>query len=178
MIIGISGPIASGKSTFARALAERFSAKLVGFGEYVRREACSRGLDASDRRVLQDLGQSLVDRDVKSFVAGVFDHANFSPNERIVVDGIRHETVWDEIIVFASSKRSSAKLIFLEMPEEERRRRLGARGLSRDQADTQDTHATEADVRNRLLDRADLRLDALQSEESMMSSVNARLGLR
>jgi dephospho-CoA kinase len=178
MIIGISGPIASGKSTFARALAGSFSFKLTGFGEYVRREARSRGLDAADRRVLQDLGQSLVDRDVKSFVEGVFDQANFTPTECIVLDGIRHETVWDEIVAFASSKGSSAKLIFLNMPEEERRRRLSMRGLSQDQANAQDTHASEADVRDRLLDRADFLVDALQPEVTMLASVAARLGLR
>jgi dephospho-CoA kinase len=178
MIIGIAGPIASGKSTFARSLAGRHSFKLIGFGEYVRRVARARGLDAADRRVLQDLGQSLVDQDVKSFVEGVFDHANFSPAERILLDGIRHETVWDEIIAFAASQGSSAKLIFLEMPEEERQRRLSMRGLSEDQANAQDTHASEADVRDRLLNRADLRLGALQSEESMLASIAARLGLQ
>jgi dephospho-CoA kinase len=178
MIVGISGLIASGKSTFARALARRYSLKLIGFGEYVRGEAQARGLDAADRRVLQDLGQSLVDQDVKSFVGGVFDHANFSPTERIVLDGIRHETVWDEIVAFATRQGSSAKLIFLEIPEEERRRRLSVRGLPQDQANAQDTHASEADVRDRLLDRADFRLDALRSEESMLASVAARLDLQ
>jgi cytidylate kinase len=59
MIIGIAGPIASGKSTLARGLAQVFSLKLIGFGEYVRHEAQARGLDVADRRVLQDLGQSL-----------------------------------------------------------------------------------------------------------------------
>lgn len=177
MIIGIAGPIASGKSTLARALAQEFSLKLVGFGEYVRFEAQARGLDVTDRKVLQDLGQSLVDEDVVSFVRGVFEHAKVQAADRIVLDGVRHRSVWDEIVTFTSERRSTAKLIFLQMPEADRRRRLGARGMTFNQLIVHDRHASEADVRAGLADVADLRLDALQDRDAMLASIGSRLEL-
>jgi len=178
MIIGIAGPIASGKSTLARALAQAFSLKLIGFGEYVRHEAQARGLDVSDRRVLQDFGQSLVDEDVASFVRGVLERAKVRPADRVVMDGVRHQSVWDEIVTFALSRRSAARLIFLEMPEAERRRRLSARGMSYDQVQIQDRHASEADVHARLAGKADLRLDALQDRYTMLTFIRSKLDLR
>lgn len=177
MIIGIAGPIASGKSTLARALAQEFSFKLIAFGEYVRHEAQARGLDVADRKVLQDLGQSLVDENVRSFVRGVFERAKIEAADRVVLDGVRHRSVWDEIVDFALSRRSIAKLIFLEMPEAERRRRLGARGMSYDQLVVQDRHASEADVHSWLAERADLRVDALQERDAMVASIGSQLEL-
>lgn len=178
MIIGIAGPIASGKSTLARALSREYSLRLIGFGEYVRHEAQARGLDTADRLVLQDLGQSLVDEDAGSFVQGVFQRAKVRSADRIVLDGVRHCSVWDEILSFASSRGSTARLIFLEMSEPERRRRLDARGMSYDQALIQDRHASEVEVHARLADRADLRLDALQERAAMLAYIGSRLELR
>jgi dephospho-CoA kinase len=177
MIVGIAGRIASGKSTLARALAGRYSFKLISFGNYVRQEAQARGLDVSDRQVLQDFGQSLVDESATSFVHGVFHRAHYQPTDRVVLDGVRHESVWDEIVAFGSSHRSPVALIFLEMAEEERRRRLTARGLSLDEALAQDRHKSESDVDARLSSKADIHIDGLQDQESMLSSIGVRLGL-
>jgi dephospho-CoA kinase len=177
MIIGIAGSIASGKSTLARALANEFSLKLIAFGDFVRQEARARGLDVGDRQVLQDLGQSLVDEDVSSFVAGVFTRADYRAEDRIVLDGVRHESVWEEISALAASHESTASLVFLVMPEEERRNRLTARGLSADQVSALDRHASEADVRVRLAEKADIRVDALQSREVMLALIAHQLGL-
>src|SRR4051812_5864726 len=109
MIVGIAGPIASGKSTLGRALAERFSAKLVSFGDYVRHKARTRAINISNRGALQDLGQSLVTGDVQSFVLDVFGWANFRQGSHIILDGVRHYTVWNEVLTFASSHREAAK---------------------------------------------------------------------
>jgi dephospho-CoA kinase len=177
MIIGIAGPIASGKSTLARALAQEFSLKLISFGDFVRQEARVRGLDVADRQVLQDLGQSFVDEDVCSFVAEVFAHAGYRLGDRVVLDGVRHEYVWEEISVFAASHGSPARLVFLVMSEEERHKRLNARGTSSDQASALDRHASEAEVRVRLANKADVRLDALQSHGSMLALIARQLGL-
>jgi dephospho-CoA kinase len=177
MIVGIAGPIASGKSTLGRALAERFSAKFVNFGDYVRHIARTRAIDISDRRALQDLGQSLVTRDVRSFVLGAFEWVNFREGNHVVLDGVRHDTVWKEVLTFASLHREAAKLIFLEMLEDERQRRLAARGLSRDEAATQESHVSETDVQLRLRDDADLLVDALQDGPAMVAAVGRYLGI-
>lgn len=177
MIIGVAGPIASGKSTFAKALAQRFSLKLIGFGQYVRHVARGKGLDDSNRRILQDLGQSLVEDDARAFVQGVFAHASFQRTDGVVLDGIRHDSVWLEILAFASSHGSIARLVLLDMPEEERRKRLKTRALSLDEIEEQDRHPSEADVRDRLPSRADLRLDVLQPQELLLASVGGSFGL-
>ena len=177
MIIGIAGPIASGKSTLARALVKKFSLKLIGFGEFVRHEAKARGMDATNRRVLQELGQSLVDEDVAAFVHSVFARADFRPADGVVMDGIRHENVWREVVAYASLHGSTARLIYLDMPDEDRHRRLEARGISSDQSLAQDLHASEADVHNRLANQAELRLDALRPEDDMLATIAAGLEL-
>lgn len=177
MIVGIAGRIASGKSTLARALAGKYSFKLISFGNYVRQEAQARGLEVSDRQVLQDFGQSLVEESATSFVRGVFHRANYKPEDRVVLDGVRHESVWDEIVAFGSSHRSPVALIFLEMAEEERRRRLTARGLSLYEALAQDRHKSESEVDARLSSKAGIHIDGLQDQESMLASIGVQLGL-
>jgi dephospho-CoA kinase len=177
MIVGIAGRIASGKSTLARALAGKYSFKLISFGNYVRQEAQAQGLDVSDRQVLQDFGQSLVEQSGTSFVRRVFHQANYKAEDRVVLDGVRHESVWDEIVAFGSSHRSPVALIFLEMAEEERRRRLTARGLSLDEALAQDRHKSESDVDARLSSKASIHIDGLQDQESMLATIGVRLGL-
>jgi dephospho-CoA kinase len=177
MIVGIAGRIASGKSTLARALAGKYSFKLISFGNYVRQEAQARGLEVSDRQVLQDFGQSLVEESPTLFVRGVFHRANYQSEDRVVLDGIRHESVWNEIMALGSSHRSPVALIFMEMAEEERRRRLTSRGLSPDEASVQDRHKSESDVDARLSGIANIHIDGLQDQESMLASIGVRLGL-
>lgn len=177
MIVGIAGPIASGKSALGRALAQHFSAKLISFGEYVRDQARARGIDTSNRRALQDLGQSLVAGNVQSFVERVFDWTDFHVGHHVILDGVRHSVVWNEVVNFAALHRETAKLIFLEMAEEDRQRRLAARGISRDEAASQDNHASEMDVPHRLRAEADLRVDALQDEAAMVATVRRVLGI-
>ena len=75
--MGIAGKIASGKSTLARALAARLDAQILGFGDYVRAAARSRGLDHTDRQTLQDLGQRLVTENTAAFVSGILSWANY-----------------------------------------------------------------------------------------------------
>ena len=102
MIIGIAGKIASGKSTFARAIAARLKARRLAFGDYVRSIAESRGMDPSDRRILQTLGQDLATRDPSAFVSGILSFAGYLPPENIVFDGVRHEAIWQEIRAVAA----------------------------------------------------------------------------
>src|SRR5216683_5953864 len=98
MLIALAGPMGSGKSTVSRALAARLNARILGFGEYVRVCARERGLDADDRTVLQDLGQKLVAKYPIAFVRDAVRWAGHQPGNRIIFDGIRHETVWDAIL--------------------------------------------------------------------------------
>lgn len=178
MIVGIAGSIASGKSTFGRALAKQCSANFVSFGDYVRYAACARGIDISDRAAVQELGQSLVAADARSFVLSVFAWANVAEQAHVVLDGVRHESVWKEILTFASEHGEAAKLIFLDVAEEERQRRLVARGLSREEAEGQDLHASESDVQFRLRAKADIRVDSQKHDPARLAAIGRDLGIR
>ena len=81
-------------------------------------------------------------------------------------------------MVFASSHGSTATLIFLDMPESERHKRLDARGVSGDEVLTDDWHASEVDIHAKLADMANLRVDALQDRAAMLAYIGARLRLR
>jgi len=159
MIIGIAGKIASGKSTLARAVAVKLRARRLGFGDYVRSIALSRGLDPSDRTTLQTLGQDLATRNPAAFVGGMLSSAGYLPPENIVLDGVRHEAIWREVRALAAELHDSACLVFLDIPEEMRLQRLVTRGLDYGTASAFDRHASESDLDARLRMAADLILD-------------------
>jgi dephospho-CoA kinase len=171
MIIGIAGKIASGKSTLARALAVRLSAKRLGFGDYVRAIAVSRGLDSGDRQTLQDLGQELVTKDPAAFVDGILTWADHKPGQSIIFDGVRHKAVWDQIAAFARRNGEEAILAYLDMPESQRQLRLTGRGLNNEIASAFDNHPSELDLDVLLQSVADLRLDAGQNSSTLVEAV-------
>lgn len=171
MIVGIAGKIASGKSSLARALADRLKARRLGFGDYVRFVAVSRGLNPSDRAILQNLGQDLATRDPSAFVTSVLSFAGYSPREDIVFDGVRHEAIWHAIQAVAAGNHDVTLLVFLDMPEEMRLRRLAARGLGREAAKEFDQHASESDLEVLLRKAADMTLDARLDELQLVDKV-------
>jgi dephospho-CoA kinase len=160
MIIGVAGKIASGKSTLARAVAVRLKARRLGFGDYVRSIAELRGLDASDRAVLQSLGQDLVAEDPAAFVHGILSFADYVPGESIVFDGVRHRCVWEEIERVARRANNPSVLVFLGIPEELRRRRLVARAFGGETPGAFDGQPSETDLEAHLREIAELILDA------------------
>jgi dephospho-CoA kinase len=171
MYIGIAGKIASGKSTLARAVAPRLNARRLGFGDYVRSIARAQGLDASNRSVLQELGQGLATCNPSAFVGGLLSRAVCNPSEDVVIDGIRHVAIWQEIGVVAAKTGGAALLVFLDMPEATRQERLAARGLDRQTADGFDEHASESELEYRLREIADLILDARLNEAQLVDRV-------
>lgn len=95
-IICISGEIASGKTTLAKALAEHLENTVVrSFGDVVRRRARNDGKPL-DRATLQALGLFLVAAGWPSFVDALLE--DLPPRiEVLVVEGIRHREAVDEI---------------------------------------------------------------------------------
>jgi dephospho-CoA kinase len=161
MIVGIAGKIASGKSTLARALAARLGAKHLGFGDYVRATAQSRGLDHTDRLTLQNLGQQLVTDDPAAFVCGILSWADYKSAHRpIIFDGVRHNVVWEQIMEFARRNGDNAILVYLDMPESRRQARLAARGLDKEAASAFDQHSSEREIDTHLQSAVNLRLNA------------------
>lgn len=129
-VLAFAGAIGSGKSTVSAAVASELGWPRASFGDYVRAEARRRGLDASSRDVLQALGETLISEGWDTFCAGVLRQADWRPGTPLVIDGIRHIEAIDTLAKLTAP--SSIRLVYLEASEEERRRRLYARGLGND----------------------------------------------
>ncbi len=139
-IIGVAGAIGAGKSEFSNAIASDLQGTRLSFGDLVRAEAQARGLDPTRER-LQALGEELFNElGAAGLVRRLLDSA--PTTELLVVDGVRHLAIDDEL------QRSSADyfLVFVEVDDDTRRRRLIDReGQDVDLA-TLDQHSTELET--------------------------------
>lgn len=172
MIICIAGAIASGKSTLSKALETALNARAVGFGDYIRERARESGADASDRKQLQDLGQELVEEDPQLFVDKVLTWAGHRPSATIILDGVRHLSVWRALQQRATSE--PVWLLFLQVGDDERRRRARGRGFNAQEISEMEAHPAECDV-PALQAVADLVLDGLLPVDSLVSQVQSKL---
>ena len=91
IVLGFSGPIASGKTTISMKLAKHLGCPRVSFGDYVRKVASERGLDVLSRDVLQNVGESLIREGWKKFCSSVLEQVKWEPGGTLVVDGVRHK---------------------------------------------------------------------------------------
>ena len=135
-IVCISGEIASGKTTIARALAEHFRDGAVrSFGNVVREQALSEGKPL-DRATLQEVGLSLVAVGWPSFVDALLE--GLPPSiELLVVEGIRHREAVDEI----ARRNLSDKLLIVYLQVD--RRVQAARQQDRGESFRSRTHTVE-----------------------------------
>ena len=132
---------------------------------------------ASNRPALQQIGQAAVTKDPQAFVSGALAWAGALDDESLVLDGIRHISVWEAIQQLASTIGQQAKLVFVDMPEEERRIRLASRGISPEEVFIQDQHASEQDVRDRLKRAADLCVEAQENQDAAIAAIVKHFGL-
>lgn len=159
IVLGLSGQIASGKSTIATALARVIGCDHVSFGKYVRTVASERGYDES-RQTLQDLGQHLLEsRGAEGFCLDVLasQAPRFVPGNDLVIEGIRHTDVVDALSFLVQP--SVFALVFVRVDERTRRNRLALReGEGNTDLKTADKHSTEQQVRRAMQGRAALTL--------------------
>lgn len=149
-IIAFSGLPQTGKTTLSRLLSRELRCKFASFGDFVRKQAIERGIPHATRRDLQDLGQSLIKGNIRDFCLKVLESARFSPGEQIVIDGVRHREVLNEISNITISQ--PIKLVHLTASEETRRRRL----KNEQDLASIDSHAVELEVESTLRDMADI----------------------
>ena len=141
--VGVAGRIGSGKTTLASELARRLGCPGASFGEYVRSIAQTRGLDSTDRSVLQDLGDELISDGWTPFAQAVLDHAGYTSGP-VVIDGVRHPSAIDTLRPLLSP--TNLVLIAVDVSDEERQSRLQNRGLESIDIGTADAHANESEV--------------------------------
>lgn len=167
-IVAFSGSSQTGKTTLAHMLANELECKFVSFGEYVRRTARERGLLEPSRSDLQDIGQELVESDLIGFCRSVLQTVNFSPGERLVIDGIRHKQALQAVSTL--SKQQPIRLIYLYAPIEIRNARRTIPRGSRNLND-EDSHKVESQTNSGLRDLADLIVNTSEKPEDALSDI-------
>lgn len=135
--IALSGPMAVGKSSVARALAADYGLTVLSFGELVRAEARSRQ-QSEDRPALQELGQRIV-RDWGP--TEMVDRLLAGRREDVVIDGVRHLSV----LVALKDRLPQLLYVFLHTDEAELARRWTQRG-DLDRGPDVKTHGVEQEL--------------------------------
>lgn len=143
--IAIAGPIASGKSTLASCLADRWSCPRASFGRLVAREATTRGLN-DDRDALQVLGARLIKQlGWLEFCRRTLELADADwRTAPLVIDGVRHRAALD--ILRANLAAPSVLFVYVTCDQATRMRRQVARGAAVEDVRRWDQDATEREL--------------------------------
>ena len=154
-VILLAGKRGCGKTTIASALEQRGFAR-ASFGSFVRAVATLRRV-GNDVPALEALGTKLIaELGWESFCRQVL--AGTEAANRVVVNGIRHCAARDAIRRIVLPRR--AALVFVEVDEDERTRRLLVRGRAGD-----DPRAAEmSDDLAQLREEADLLIDGASNQ--------------
>ena len=166
MTIGFSGRTNSGKTTLSRRVASELGIAYASFGDYVRSVARERGLNDSDRNTLQNVGESLIQSGWTEFCISVLEAANWNEGDSIVVDGIRHERAIATLKEI--TKPQSFRLVYVEVEDELRLKRLGkdSSGMAK-----MDAHSTENDVKSTLKSMADKCVDGSRNVAHLVTEI-------
>lgn len=168
-IIAFSGSIASGKSTLSQEVAKALQWKRVSFGDYVRSVAQSRGL-AESREVLQAIGADLLQRDMEGFCRAVLAQADWQLGQPIVIDGIRHIEVLDNLKRIVAPMQLF--LVFITVDKATRTNRLLERGtVNLEKYKHLEQDSTEQQVKTHLAEISDLVVNSASSLEASARQV-------
>lgn len=175
VIIAISGRPASGKTTAARILAGAFEGSAASFGDHVRELARRKGLP-TDRTTLQKVGQGEIDNNPVDFLR---DFLSPLQNARrpLIIDGLRHLAVRDALRVLAAEWSEPVKFLHIDAEENERIKRMRARGATDAQISLQESHISEHDVTAGLREEADLRIDRAEATDALIKTVSLLLAI-
>lgn len=167
-VLGVSGGIASGKSTVSAAVAQALGCSRVSFGGYVRSEALRRGRTL-DRESLQEIGAALIASDAQGFCRDVLSQSDWRAGQPLVVDGVRHVTVVNALRELVSP--FDFRLLYIDAPATARLARLSSRGEEADHLGHYESHSTEGDVGMALRQLADRVVDGSKPIESVIDEV-------
>lgn len=177
MLVAIAGPIASGKTSLAHALATTYAGHVVGFGDYVRRRALERDGSEANRATLQELGQRLVEEDADKFVEGFLLWGAHGGGGPLLLDGLRHLVVWRALGRRGNRFGVPLRLIYVDAPFEVRARRTEASGgVDGAALATADLHPSEKDVNGPLAAEADLILDGRLDTSTLVRQTSSLFG--
>lgn len=176
--LAFSGAIGSGKSSVSGELQRILGWPRVSFGDFVRKQATAMGRDATDRTVLQNLGQALVVSNLEGFVRDVLgQEPGWADADGIIIDGLRHSEVRDELIRQVHPK--VLKLVMITVDEDARLARARKeKAIEGFELSRYDRDVTEAQIRKTLPDFADLQIENGSSPSAAAEAVVHQLNLR
>lgn len=170
----ICGRISAGKTTVIKHLSKEFKIPVVSFGKMIK-DIVDEAEKNPNRKQLQDYGYRLFSSiGAKKILEMAMDHSKNNLSKIIIFDGVRHESVVEEI------KKISKKtlLIFLEANENLRFHRYvkyaGPSNLTLSDFHKIDDHGIERGI-NKLKDYSDLTIDASQPLEKVYSIAEAKV---
>jgi dephospho-CoA kinase len=168
LVLAFSGAIASGKTSVSTTVARLLGCPRVSFGEQVRRVAEEQGLPAS-REQLQALGESLVREQPGDFCRAVLRQADWRPETGLVIDGVRHSEILDELRALV--RPCELRLVFINADKHTRAARRPGRGETPEGLSALDAHSTERQVLGALPKIADLLVDGTRDIEVLADEI-------
>ena len=174
-VVTLSGAIGTLRSDIAVALANRLSWPRVKFSDFIKAQLEVAGGTPEDRRMLQKVGQELVQTDVEGFVAGVLAQANgWKGGDDLVVDGLRHVEV--RLALLNAIKPSTLYYVHVEVDEPTRQRIAESiRGIQERLLYRYDQDLTEAQLPKILPAYADQIVDGSLPAGMLAEKIVARL---
>ena len=169
-VICFSSFIGAGKSRLTVSLSEFLEWPHTSFGDYVRETARKRGAGES-REILQQIGEELVSTSLEPFTRAVASRVAW--REGCIFDGLRHVQVLDTIKNIVNPL--PVFVVFIDVEEQIRRRRLLDRGMTEKEIDDADRHTTEIQVRTAIRDRADLRVNGNENIPQLVNDISTFL---
>jgi dephospho-CoA kinase len=175
-LIVFAGRTGCGKTSISKPMAESKGLRWTSFGNVVRGEASRLGLAADDKRVLQVLGQKLVEGEPERFCQLVFQTLQTVDGVIGVLDGLRHRSIFDRLVAQAGEER--IKLIFIDVEDATRYERLRInRGWSVEQCKIYDDDPTEWELDSQLRKLAHLVVNNNGSVENSLMQIDSWLAL-
>lgn len=145
-IITISGRISSGKTYAANLIKTELCLPVASFGGYLK-HYCEKNNLTTDRKTLQDTGESLVSEDPEQFVVDVITHF-IGTSDRIILEGVRHKSILEAVNQLTENRVS----VFIDANLETRYKRYFERNKDMDGVKTfeqfkiADSHSVEMEI--------------------------------
>ncbi|MCR1981394.1 adenylosuccinate synthetase [Cellulosimicrobium cellulans] len=181
IVVAVSGPVASGKSTLAQRLAERWEGTVVSTREEIGRLADESGTLLRDRGSFQEYGDALDRETHGQWVVEAAMRASVQPHRLLIIDAVR---IQDQVV--ALRKEFGRALVHVHLAttdrgvlaERYRARQVDASPIT-ELASYEEVlrNPTEAQV-GELADHADVVLDTVRNTvDDLLVRCEARLGL-
>ncbi|MHB8694230.1 MAG: AAA family ATPase [Solirubrobacteraceae bacterium] len=167
--IGLAGRISSGKSTLAGLLAERLNLPRIAFGDYIRAQAQTRGLD-TERPTLQAIGAEQLESLGPGGLCRAAAHwARVNLDSTAAVwDGVRHVAVADVLRQLQAPR--ACYLIGLRASEPDRQRRVEAEAGSMEEREAWERDSTEHEL-DAVFARSDLVIESHSAEDALAQTL-------